>query len=120
MKRLTAGSEIDAWCTRCKMDLGHRIIAMVADRPKRVICQTCGSQHNYRAPRSEERSRAGSSARAETAGGASAPRGGGGRGRAEHERMAEWESRVLGQAVGAFTRYSMERSFRAGQLILHS
>ena len=51
MKKLTAGSEIDAWCTKCRMDLGHRIVAMVKDQPKRVVCQTCGSQHNYRAPK---------------------------------------------------------------------
>lgn len=48
---LTAGSEIDSWCTRCKMDLGHRIVAMVAQAPKRVVCMTCGSEHNYRAPK---------------------------------------------------------------------
>ncbi len=48
---LTAGSEIDSWCTRCKMDLGHRIVAMVAQAPKRVVCMRCGSEHNYRAPK---------------------------------------------------------------------
>ncbi len=47
-KKLSAGSEIDAWCTRCRMDLGHRIVAMVGTAPKRVICLTCGSVHNYR------------------------------------------------------------------------
>src|SRR5258706_13789676 len=51
VKPLTAGSEIDAWCTRCRMDLGHRIVAMVGGAPKRVICQTCNSEHNYREPR---------------------------------------------------------------------
>ena len=51
MKPLTAGGEIDAWCTKCRMDLGHRIVALVHGVPKRVVCLTCGSQHNYRAPR---------------------------------------------------------------------
>lgn len=117
MKRLSAGSEIDSWCTRCKMDLGHRIVAMVGDRPKRVICQTCNSQHNYRAPRSAERSRTPALSRASAAPGANrAPV----RGRAEHDRVAEWEARIAGQAVTAFTRYAMDRGFRAGQLLLHS
>ena len=53
MKSLTAGSEIDAWCTKCRMDLMHRIVAMVQSAPKRVICLTCNSEHNYRAPRTE-------------------------------------------------------------------
>ena len=48
VKPLTAGSEIDAWCTKCRMDLLHRIVAMVRGRPKRVICMTCNSEHNYR------------------------------------------------------------------------
>ena len=53
MKSLTAGAEIDAWCTKCRMDLMHRIVAMVQSAPKRVICLTCNSEHNYRAPRTE-------------------------------------------------------------------
>jgi len=48
-KKLSASSEIDAWCTRCRMDLGHRIVAMVGAIPKRVICLTCNSEHNFRA-----------------------------------------------------------------------
>ena len=120
MKPLSAGSEIDAYCTKCRMDLGHRVIAMVGPTPKRVICQTCNSQHNYRAPRSEPRAKAkadGSPARA-AADGRSAS--GGGRGRAEQERRSEWEARIAGKALTAFIRYSMERRFSAGELILHS
>ena len=55
MKPLTAASEIDSWCTKCRMDLGHRIVAMVGGAPKRDVCLTCGSEHNYRAPRSAGR-----------------------------------------------------------------
>jgi hypothetical protein len=118
VKPLSAGSEIDAYCTKCRMDLGHRVIAMVGPTPKRVICQTCNSQHNYRAPRSEPRAKAGSAAKPRSAseGRAAAPRGG----RAEQERRSEWETRIAGKAVAAFTRYSMERRFSAGDLILHS
>jgi hypothetical protein len=52
MKPLGAGSEIDAWCTWCRMDLGHRVVAMVGGAPKRVVCLTCDREHDYRAPRS--------------------------------------------------------------------
>ena len=38
MKALTAGSEIDSYCTRCRMDLGHRIVALVA-----ILC--CGATY---------------------------------------------------------------------------
>ncbi len=47
------GEDIEAWCTKCQMDLNHRIIAVVDGRPKRVICLTCNSHHNYHPPKSE-------------------------------------------------------------------
>lgn len=53
-----AGQEIDAYCTRCKMDLTHRIIAVVGDKPVKVECRTCMGTHNYRAPKSAPAARA--------------------------------------------------------------
>ena len=119
MKPLSAGSEIDAYCTKCRMDLGHRVIAMVGPTPKRVICQTCNSQHNYRAPRSDPRpkTKTAATSRGTSAGRASPATS---RGRAEQERRSEWETRIAGKALTAFIRYSMERRFSAGELILHS
>jgi hypothetical protein len=35
-------------------------------------------------------------------------------------RSNDWEARVLGQAVTAFTRYSMARSYSVGELVNHS
>lgn len=51
MSLLRAGQEIDAWCTKCKLDLTHRIIAVAGGKPARVECRTCNSAHNYRAPK---------------------------------------------------------------------
>jgi hypothetical protein len=42
------GEYINAWCTKCKLELGHTIVAMVENVPKRVKCNTCNGQHNYR------------------------------------------------------------------------
>jgi hypothetical protein len=42
------GEHINAWCTKCKLELGHTIVAMVENAPKRVKCNTCNGQHNYR------------------------------------------------------------------------
>lgn len=64
MALLRAGIEIDAYCTRCRMDLTHRIIAVVNNKPVKVECRTCYGTHNYRAPKSSpvpaERTSAGS------------------------------------------------------------
>lgn len=47
-RRPSVGRDTDAWCTRCKMTLGHTITAMVGYEVVRVTCNTCGSDHKYR------------------------------------------------------------------------
>ncbi len=49
----SAGGYIEAWCTKCNLELGHTIVAMVDNFPKRVKCNTCNGQHNYRIKPSE-------------------------------------------------------------------
>ena len=55
-KSYSAGEDIESWCTKCKLELGHTIIAMVGNLPKRVKCNTCGSEHNYRSEPAGKRS----------------------------------------------------------------
>ena len=45
---LKVGGDVDSWCTKCRMMLTHRIVAMVGPKPARVECETCHSQHNWR------------------------------------------------------------------------
>jgi hypothetical protein len=120
VKALTAGSEIDSYCTRCRMDLGHRIVAMVGGAPKRVICLTCNSEHNYREPKTLKSPssvvlRTKKSEAKPTAGQRVTQKA-----KAEHERHETWATRALGKPVDAFTKYGMDRHFREGELILHS
>ncbi len=44
---LTPGKEIDCKCTRCKVVIGHTIVIMDGLAPKRVKCNSCGSEHRY-------------------------------------------------------------------------
>lgn len=110
--RLTAGSEIDAWCTRCRLDLGHRIVAMVGTTPKRVVCLTCDSQHNYRAPKV-------AGARPTRA---SAPRASKTGARAKSSvtaQRATWDERTAGHELSAFTKYSTDGTYVLDELVLH-
>lgn len=62
------GGEVDAYCTKCKLELGHTILAMVGTKLQRVRCNTCQGEHAFKAhapgtpvkrkakPRSEARS----------------------------------------------------------------
>ncbi len=42
------GQDVVCYCTRCRMDLNHRVVAQVEGLAKRAICQTCRSEHQYR------------------------------------------------------------------------
>ena len=44
------GHNCQAWCTKCKSETEHVIVAMVDAIPKRVECCGCSTQHNYRLP----------------------------------------------------------------------
>ncbi|MFO1464292.1 MAG: hypothetical protein U1F66_10995 [bacterium] len=40
--------ELIHWCTRCKLDLNHRVIQVDNGVPKRILCLTCQSDRVYR------------------------------------------------------------------------
>jgi hypothetical protein len=51
-KPVRAGSRIDDLCRACKMAREHVVmVAGSGGEPLRVMCDFCGSQHNYRGPR---------------------------------------------------------------------
>lgn len=116
-KPLSAGREVDSWCTKCRLVLTHRIVAMVGSKPARVECETCGSQHNYRATAP--------GAKAERAGGRVATRTGRAPTvtrveQARREREQSWAKAVNGRAVSDFVRYNVRTLFNVGDLIKHT
>ncbi len=54
-RRWKAGDALEDLCRACKTVRGHTVIAAdPAGRPLRVICDYCGSQHNYRGGEARE------------------------------------------------------------------
>lgn len=49
MSSVKAGSNIDSWCTKCKLVLAHTIEAVLGSVIKRVVCNTCKGKHQYKA-----------------------------------------------------------------------
>ena len=104
-KLVKPGDEVDSYCTKCRMDLMHRIIAMHNGKIIRVECQTCKTHHNYRKPKS-----AAAEPRAATALGrssstrATAPGGVRKAAAAEvyRQRDQTWQKAVLGQPISSF------------------
>jgi len=122
-KKLTAGGEVDAWCTKCKLDLGHRIIAMVGDLPTRVECRTCGSHHNYYKPKTlPGLAAAPKAARVVTprTGGSTASARAVAAAKAENNRERTWEKLTSGHAPTDFRPYRPTSVFEEGQLLRHA
>jgi hypothetical protein len=125
-KPLTAGGEVDSWCTKCKLVLNHRIIAMFEGKPKRVECSTCGSHHNYRGHAPGEKPAGGASAgggggtRRVVGGGPASVRGPTRAEQAALDRERTWEKAVSGHTVGEFKPYRVSQTFAEGELIRHS
>jgi Zn ribbon nucleic-acid-binding protein len=132
-KKPKTGGEIDAYCTKCRLDLTHRIIAMVGDAVKKVECKTCGSHHQYRRPKTERdaalarlEKKAADRKAAAASGGSSASTGGGSKAaraeraeRLEREQTSAWEHAIAGQPTTAFKPYRISVTFGAGELVRH-
>jgi hypothetical protein len=120
-KPLKTGGEVDSWCTKCKLVLNHRIIAMVGGTPVRVECSTCNSHHNFRARAPGDKApavaRAGSSA--STAGPRSTRASATKAQQALLEREKSWEKAVSGKGVNEFKAYRVDETFAEGDLIRH-
>ena len=93
------GSEIDAFCTRCDLELGHTVIAMVAAKVVKVRCDTCGVQHAYRG--AQGRPSTGIIVR---------PR----------KATPSWEDRMKGRNLGRTRRYDPKEYFQVDDIIAHA
>src|SRR3954467_5298995 len=47
------GSDVEAYCPKCKGDTTHVVISKYEDEIRRVQCNPCGDVHAYRKPRGE-------------------------------------------------------------------
>src|SRR4028118_2403789 len=47
------GSDVEAFCPKCKADTTHVVISKYEDEIRRVQCNPCGDVHSYRKPRGE-------------------------------------------------------------------
>ena len=113
MKKLSAGDNIEAHCTRCRTILNHTIVAMVGERVVRVECNTGRGMHNYigvktasaPTPRTSSRKSAPVSGKAKKE-----------PGRAERE---EWDSLRAAMEEKPVRAYDMNGKYRANDLVEH-
>jgi hypothetical protein len=106
MSKIAAGSDIEAYCTKCKLVLAHIVVSMDGTKPKRVKCNTCEGEHNYRATKPKTRTTATKkSATAKTT---------------SKKSRQTWEEEMKQAANKPHKQYSMSGSFSEGDWIEHS
>ena len=47
-RRVRLGDVIDDYCSRCRLIMNHGVVGMVGDEVKKVRCNTCLSEHQFR------------------------------------------------------------------------
>jgi hypothetical protein len=123
-KPLRAGGEVDSWCTKCKLVLNHRIIAMVGPIPARVECSTCNSHHNFRPRAPGEKAPAAGTRSAGASSASSGPRSTRSSvtkaQQAVLDREKSWEKAIAGKGMREFRAYRVSETFSEGELIRHS
>ena len=102
--RIITGGDIDSYCTRCKLNLEHIVLAMVGGAVVKVQCKTCGSIHRFKGmpavrPKSSRKEGAATKSFVTC--------------------QALWEA-AMGEAKGPELPYDMARSYRAGDVMVHN
>lgn len=106
MENIASGTDIDAYCTKCKLVLAHSVVVMVGAKPRRVRCNTCSGEHNYRA----EKPVAKTAAKSEKA--AKKP--------STRKTRQSWEETMKEAASKPRKKYAMSGSFGEGDWIDHA
>jgi len=108
-KALRVGGDVDAMCTKCKLALGHTILAMVGTKPARVRCNTCQGEHNYRGT---EGATAKVPKRVKWQPAVD-------RERAKKPVVTSWEALIAAKDVNSARRYNVKERFANDELVDH-
>lgn len=122
LRKYAAGDEIDSWCTKCKLMLNHRIVAMKGGVPAKVDCQTCKTTHMFRARPPGEKAEKAPKVATGMSGSSRAPRATTAEKAlaAERERTRTWEKSIAGKSLSDFRSYRTTEHFGDGELLRHS
>jgi hypothetical protein len=98
------GAEVDAYCTRCKIDTPHTVLTKYEDEIRSVQCTTCSATHAYRPPRGdvEEEIPEPMAAR-----------------RRQAMQKRPWEEAIVELSERQATPYSPKERYTEGQVVEH-
>ena len=107
-RTVSVATETLAYCTSCKMDLNHMIVAMKGDRIAKVQCLTCKKEHVFRAPKGATEPKPKVSKKKAAA-----------EEDAIHSIEVEWEKLMSSHREHPMKSYSMKGHFALGDKLNH-
>jgi len=110
MSKIAVGSDVEAYCTKCKMVLAHAVVAMDGAKPRRVRCNTCNGEHNYRAAKPVAKA----AAAAKKTGKGTAKKA------TTKKTRQSWDEVMKEASAKPHKKYSMAGSFGEGDWIEHA
>ena len=106
---IRVAKDIIAYCTSCRLNLVHTVVAMHDGRIVRVLCRSCKKEHAYRLSKG--------------IGGAAARKGPGGRrpiSKKSEDVVNDWEIAMKNTTRQTPKAYAMDGIYEAGDRITHS
>ena len=104
-----AGSDIDAYCSKCRMELMHVVIACDGDKVVRVECKTCRGQHAYKHAPASANKRGTSAIKTKKAT----------TGKGSRSRPSAYEEAIGGRDLSQAVNYRVSSTFHQGDIINH-
>ncbi len=98
-----AGENIASYCTKCRLNLDHTIVAVAGEAIVKVKCRTCGSTHKFRNPADAPKPRAPRSKKS---------------GETTPAAKSSWAAEMA-EARGKEHAYSMVARYRIGDIVIH-
>lgn len=108
---IRTGGEIDAFCTKCDLNLAHTIVAMVGPKVIKVKCNTCGADHQYRGVQPLVKVQSFAAPRKSASGATRAPRA--------PVVVVSWEDRFKGKDLTRAKKYSPKETFAVDEVVDH-
>jgi hypothetical protein len=108
MSKLAAGSEVEAYCTKCRLVLAHTVVTVEGAKPRRVRCNTCNGEHNYRAAKPVAKTAAKKTGKGAT------------KKTATKKTRQSWEEVMQEASAKPHKKYTMSGSFSEGDWIEHA
>ena len=108
MSKIAVGSDVEAYCTKCKIVLTHSVVAMQDSKPRRVRCNTCNGEHNYRPTKPASKTAAKKTAKTTK------------KKTTTKRTRQSWEEVMQEASTKPHKKYSMSGSFGEGDWIEHA